>query len=393
MDLFEATNYYLAERNPHLASYTTTRDVAKNYRGHMYSIRFVQSWGKDSVNKVGINPTKKWNNPRGVYSYWIDDYNRGINGSFAGNYDVAYIIKRKLFGKQIEDIGELYKKEYDYYLPLLEKFYNEDDECQAVRKDYGDFNNFMTSVKDRSNNKTFGGILFYAVIMIGEKSQNRENDVFQTYVWRNILGVTFIGDKGHGIIHPNEAGQCLFLDPRAYEVVEKINNLKKYAVIKNKVDTNDLAKKLSAVYRDEYLKKEEKKIRPFMNAVSNHDNAEQEILEFRKREFGPPSADKIIKIMDAYFKHGAGENIKSFISFWDEDISKHLFRTVGSFTIHGNRYLTDEEFDKYRKHVQKIYNYLKTKFDVPEWIGQYWMFDKDLSTLPDNAYDDFVKGF
>lgn len=53
------------------------------------------------------------------------------------------------------------------------------------------------------------------------------------------MGVTFIGDKGKGIIHPNEPSQALFLDRKAYEVVDKLKNEHDYQPPKD-IDFDDV---------------------------------------------------------------------------------------------------------------------------------------------------------
>lgn len=325
MDLVEATNYYLQERNPHLDSYQSTRDMAKKYKGDEYSIRFVDSWieyqGKKDfkyTSKVGVNPQKGWNNPRGVYSYWIDDYNRGTNASYAVKSDTAYILKRDpAVGNQIVDIGRLSRNDYvNIYLPALKKFYEEDIECETLRKDYGDFINFIKDVEDKSHNKSVGGILFYAVVKIGEESQNRQSDALQTHIWRSVLGVTFIGDKGHGIIHPNEASQCLFLDPKAYEVVDQADNTKNYAAAKGKATERDLYAVLA------------------------------KMGDYKT----PPTAEKIISIIDEYVRQGA-------------EIDSRVGSTIS--TLYGifMRRNLNQNFD-YKTSIQKVFDHLKKKYDI-----------------------------
>lgn len=241
---------YLVERNPG-AEYSSPKDLVKKYPSDdFHFVRFVEPWkvGDKEVSKVGINTKSGWGNPRGVYAYWLSDFKEGKNADFATDYKTLFIIKRKDFGLQIEDIGNLAR---NTYMDLIEKL---KDYIKRSVPSYSDeaidkiFIDFLKNTESRTNNKSDGGILFYLVYRLGQgdffsnlfldiptpKDFNSfeffpgsTSDIKQTFIWRKILGVTFIGDKGHGIIHPSEASQALFLDPRAWEVIDQMDN-KKY---------------------------------------------------------------------------------------------------------------------------------------------------------------------
>ena len=188
-----------------------------------YFVRFSNSW-KDSkeqlVNKVGVNVVGSWGNPRGVYAYWAEDVLRETHSKYAANYDTAYLIERVEVGEQIVDIGNLPQKDYVTFVNKLEEYVVESNEFPTI-KDHDSFIKFLKETESASRNKSYGGIFFYLIIKLSEKGKHRfrENDVFQTYMLRKVLGITFIGDKGYGIIHPNEPEQGLFLDPKAYGVI------------------------------------------------------------------------------------------------------------------------------------------------------------------------------
>lgn len=222
--------------NVHYAQ-QTPMGVARKYSGDDYFVRFVNTWEDEKnqkVNEVGvkivnrskygdISVSSTWNNPRGIYCYWLDDYKSGTNASFGTGHDHMYIIKRRHVGNQIDDIGNLPRNQFVEYSNKLKSYIISSGRYEKIKNE-DDYLNFIKKVESGSSNKSDGGILFYAVVILGSMGNNVLHDVHQTYVWRNVLGVTFIGDKGHGIIHPSEKAQALFLDRKAYEVLHKLKN-------------------------------------------------------------------------------------------------------------------------------------------------------------------------
>ena len=189
-----------------------------------------QSW-EDSrgarVNKVGVNTRKSWGNPRGIYAYWASDVIKNTHAHFMRGADMAYIIQKLPLGNQITDIGSLNDDEYDTYIDKLKKYIIRSPEftIKSSRK-FNDVIKYVCNTSRHSDNK--GGILFNLIVLLSERytASNRTSDLIQTQIWRSALGVTFIGDRGHGIIHPNEPDQAVFLDPRAYKVVTRSHNQK-----------------------------------------------------------------------------------------------------------------------------------------------------------------------
>ena len=188
-----------------------------------YFVRFSNSWKDDKdqlVNKVGVKILGGWGNPRGVYAYWAEDVLRETHSKYASNFDTAFLIERIEVGEQILDIGKLSQKDYVRYVNTLEEYVISSDIFPKI-KDHDSFIKFLKETESNSHNKSYGGIFFYLIIRLSENSKHKfsEDDVFQTHMLRKVLGITFIGDKGYGIIHPNEPEQGLFLDPRAYKVI------------------------------------------------------------------------------------------------------------------------------------------------------------------------------
>lgn len=188
-----------------------------------YFVRFSNSWKDDKdqlVNKVGVKILGGWGNPRGVYAYWAEDVLKETHSKYAANFDTAFLIERIEFGEQILNIGKLSQKDYVRYVNKLEEFVINSDIFPKI-KDHDSFVKFLKDTESDSHNKSYGGIFFYLIIRLSENSKHKfsEDDVFQTHMLRKVLGITFIGDKGYGIIHPNEPEQGLFLDPSAYKVI------------------------------------------------------------------------------------------------------------------------------------------------------------------------------
>lgn len=268
--LFEGTKTRKAA--PWHYAQSNFNSILKKYSGPEYFVRYVHPWydekNKRSVAEVGINTKQKWGNPRGIYCYWLDDVKDDINSEFATDYEYVFILKRKSYGVQIEDIGNMSPDEYgpmieklrQYFLstPLYENLTydymdahfkksmseyskfgygsnNEYDNWDDDDDDWNDddindiFDTFMKFVEKYSRNKTGGGVLFFAIVMMGNLAEELTkkkiiSDTRQTYIWRSVLGVSFIGDTGDGIIHPGEESQALFLDKKSYDVIYKGKN-------------------------------------------------------------------------------------------------------------------------------------------------------------------------
>jgi len=254
--------HYFVERNPNIASYETTEEMVKKYKGDDYSLRFVKDFDDeygDKVNKVGVNTQGGWNNPRGIYGYWVDDITDNIAADYGRNFSKAYILKRIPVGEQIIDIGSLGRADYKRLNEKLKEYINGYMDEHKIKNTKGGlisdefekfWNKFLKDAEYAADNKSDGGILFYSIILLSQVIANtigRKPDTIQTEIWRKGLGVTFIGDKGAGIIHPNEKGQVLFLSPKAYKVVDSTDNKKKYDVLKG---TNIRGAIRAAIFKD-----------------------------------------------------------------------------------------------------------------------------------------------
>ena len=248
--------YILDERNKHQDAYLPIKDKIAKYKDDddIY-ISFTE------IDKLGINPKTKYNTPAGIYTYPVkaswEPYFRNWQVPFQGDVKYVQILRHTRRGKYIEDISNLGQREFKDNLDKLEKFFK-DIYIKKLKKEgtYGDvaiktldkkFLALLKITEANSEDKSYGGILFYFVHNIAKEIQDylptKSFTTGQTYIWRKVLGYNMIADKsGKGIIHPDEKIQAVFFDKESYEHIDTLMN-KNYKTLHSKqIDFKKLAK-------------------------------------------------------------------------------------------------------------------------------------------------------
>ena len=248
--------YILDERNKHQDAYLPIKDKIAKYKDDddIY-ISFTE------IDKLGINPKTKYNTPAGIYTYPVkaswEPYFRNWQVPFQGDVKYVQILRHTRRGKYIEDISNLGQREFKDNLDKLEKFFK-DIYIKKLKKEgtYGDvaiktldkiFLALLKKTEANSNNKSYGGILFYFVYNIAEKMKNylptKSLTTGLTYIWRKVLGYNMIADKsGKGIIHPDEKIQAVFFDKESYEHIDTLMNKEYELLSQSKIDFKKNAK-------------------------------------------------------------------------------------------------------------------------------------------------------
>ena len=220
---------------------------------------------KLTASKIGFNYDQRWGNPFGVYAYpYIEIFEP--TGDFKKQADYYYVIKANTSVPHIKDIGEFPRNEYVTAIEKLKELYKKtilkreyqkledmlrisDDEektkayIQEKIEDKGSFIDFLKKTEEESSNKSDGGILFYLIVRLSEKFiSNKSEDsagykvpdeiteygnnpnIIQRNIWVKVLGYEWINDQWHGIIHPGESQQALFMTTRSYKVIKQGHN-------------------------------------------------------------------------------------------------------------------------------------------------------------------------
>jgi hypothetical protein len=114
LDLLEAQRYPTKTGYEQLKKYADDPDVFISYR---------------NINKLGINPTNKYNTPYGIYCYNLSRVFDSMRGDskkvpFAGEHPYIHVfrIKNQFKYKFIDDIYNYSSSDYDHDIEQLWKF-------------------------------------------------------------------------------------------------------------------------------------------------------------------------------------------------------------------------------------------------------------------------------
>jgi hypothetical protein len=164
-----------------------------------------------AIQKVGINPSTKFETPAGVYFYPLTK-----------EYCKMLFENRLPFGSSRKYVGLVKLKSVNSpgkWLKFIDKGTNfvTDEELKSVFDRFPDeAQKMMKSGKHKSFNndaKVFDIGYFYSDVGVSRK----------TLMWTSFLrklGLIGIYDSGNGVVHPVEPAQIVCLTPDAYEVVD-----------------------------------------------------------------------------------------------------------------------------------------------------------------------------
>ena len=188
-----------------------------------------------ALDKLGINPTSKYNTPVGIYSYpagYIrDTIGSGSMGKlpFAGKSPYANIFRAR--GNIVDLIAITSPEKNEYYKKIAQYW----SSVSGL-----DWKTSVDQVEDIINSahkqarmaNYYGGQLWYvtmrvAYMMAQGKSEVRGGANPSAVAWNTLfrnIGIAGCIDNGAGIIHTSEPHQAVFFDISAVEVIDRISN-------------------------------------------------------------------------------------------------------------------------------------------------------------------------
>jgi hypothetical protein len=192
------------------------------------------------VDKLGINPTSKYNTPLGIYSYpagyvksKVGKTNSMNHLPFAGDSPYATIFKARgniidLTDISDREVNEYYKKIAEYWSKVSGKDWKTSvDQVEDIIND-APYNAKISSYE--------GGKLWYVTMKVAgmiarkkpaEKQVAKPDAVSWNTLFRSI-GVSGCVDNGAGIIHTSEPHQAVFFDIGAVSVIKRVYNRANY---------------------------------------------------------------------------------------------------------------------------------------------------------------------
>lgn len=198
------SNYHL---NPKTSINDKLTEINKNNTGN-YFVSMTE------IDKLGINPSSKYNTPLGVYAYPLQYVVDTIqNGSlkrlpFAGSQNFVNVFKAN---GNIIDISKFSIELYDEYIIKLK---------QVVKSiGFSIVEHILLDIINRSyvyaSTKSIGGRFWFIMYELSKTvAENYVTKKKFSIVWNNLfrqLGVDGVVDNGLGIIHGSEPTQAVFL--------------------------------------------------------------------------------------------------------------------------------------------------------------------------------------
>jgi hypothetical protein len=188
------------------------------------------------LDKLGINPTSRYNTPIGIYAYpaeyvlkKIGDIGSTEKLPFAGDKPWVNIFRAT---GNVVDLDTIDSDTVSQYLKTLKDTFVDkkipDDEFKHIFKQAG----------TGATHRTRSGILWYFTKLLADYVDQQTVDKTKpntktvaksaSVIWQSILRKTLnidgMVDDGEGIIHENEPTQAVFFNPAAIEVVKRIPN-------------------------------------------------------------------------------------------------------------------------------------------------------------------------
>lgn len=226
------SNYHL---NPKTSINDKLTEINKNNTGN-YFVSMTE------IDKLGINPSSKYNTPLGIYSYPLQYVVDKIqNGSlnrlpFAGNQNFVNVFR---VNGNIIDIGKFSIELYEEYITKLKQIIKSTG-FSIVEHVFLDIINKSYAY---ASNKSIGGRFWY--IMYELSKTIAENYVPKrkfSIVWNNLfrqLGIDGVVDNGLGIIHRAEPTQAVFFSMSKIVDIKRFNNTHIADTMKKNKDTGE----------------------------------------------------------------------------------------------------------------------------------------------------------
>lgn len=210
--------------NPHLNPKISINDrlveINKNNTGN-YFVSVTE------IDKLGINPSSKYNTPLGVYAYplqyVVDTIQDGSLNRlpFAGSQNFVNVFKAN---GNIIDISKFSNELYEEYITKLK---------QVVKSTgFSIVEHILLDIINRSyvyaSNKSIGGRFWFIMYELSKTvAENYVPKKKFSIVWNNLfrkLGVDGVVDHGFGIIHDHEPTQAVFFSTSNITEVKRFDN-------------------------------------------------------------------------------------------------------------------------------------------------------------------------
>jgi hypothetical protein len=309
------------------------------------------------LDKLGINPTSRYNTPIGIYAYPAEYVLKKIGEKqstqllpFAGDKPWVNIFRAT---GNVVDLDTIDSDTVSQYLKTLKDTFVDkkipDDEFKHIFKQAG----------TGATHRTRSGILWYFTKLLADYVDQQSNDMTKpntkavaksaSVTWqsilRKILKIDGMVDDGEGIIHENEPTQAVFFNPAAIEVVKRIPN--KYNPITMKARVKQGKEKA------EELKTDIKMLRKYLNKNPSIESLNNFLLMRDERLIRYLPKETRIKLLNYNPR---------LINYLGRGISKEEYQTailnapdiLYSAKFNWSEYITPEEFLKvFQKFLEK----------------------------------------
>lgn len=204
--------------HPELNKKNSVLDTLEKYKDDpSYFVSFT------NIEKVGINPVNKFSTPIGVYSYNLKDlWNDWKAGDYFFGKDRPYVNLIKVDTDKVLNVDSYKLKKKD--LNFLKNKY------EQYNKSKTSFSDFLKNIKSNNSKDTLykvkspGSLIWKATEELSKMIKN--SDTNNTVVWNSLIrdmGYDAIVDK-KSTIHLLQSSQAVFLTPKSYKVVSRLEN-------------------------------------------------------------------------------------------------------------------------------------------------------------------------
>jgi hypothetical protein len=313
------------------------------------------------LDKLGINPTSKYNTPIGIYAYPAEYVLKKIGEKdsteklpFAGDKPWVNIFRAT---GNVVDLDTIDSDTVSQYLKTLKDTFVDkkipDDEFKHIFKQAG----------TGATHRTRSGILWYFTKLLADyvdqqtvdktKPNTKTGAKSASVIWQSILRKTLkidgMVDDGEGIIHENEPTQAVFFNPTAIEVVKRIPNKYNPIIMKARVKQG---KEKAGDFKTNL-----KLLRKYLNKNPSIESLNNLLLNGGPTLIRYLSKETRIKLLDYN---------PNLINYLGRRISKEEYQTailkapdiLYSAQFNWSKYITPEEFLKiFQTYLEKNVNY------------------------------------
>lgn len=188
-----------------------------------------------SIDKLGINPSSRYNTPIGIYTYplktvfqkYIEPTKDVKKVPFAGNQPFIQVAK---LDKNVKTMSIDTYTENDFNQDI-EKLYKWVEEKNIrLFTPRNDFDYYVNEYSNQARNQSPAGKIWNITRLIADyyaKNNKKNPPVVWTHILFRVLGYYGVIDLGNSIIHPSEPEQAVFFNVGALTIIDKVENKRK----------------------------------------------------------------------------------------------------------------------------------------------------------------------